>query len=682
MFLILNKNNRRIIKKSGQNIIIKGKKIKIRPLLRILISVCIIIGIAVFPVLRDNKSSFAGIEKNVIILGFDGMDPGLTQKWIDEGLLPNFKKLAEKGDFKSLRTGIPPQSPVAWSDFVTGLNAGGHNIYDFIARDPNTYLPYLSTSEVKEPKKKLKVFGWIAPVSNVEVINYRKGKAFWEILHNHGVPAVVLRIPSNFPPSTGGGRSLSGMGTPDIIGTYGTFSFYSTREKGESQKTSGKIYPVEVEDNIIKTRIFGPVNTFKKERPKTEIPLTIYIDSKNRIAKLKVQGEEIFLSEGEWSNWIRLEFKMMAFTKTKAICRFYLKSVHPEFELYVSPLNIDPFNPSLPISYPEEYAKEIAEKIGLFYTQGMPEDTWALNGGCLNEDEFLEQAKFPTKERIDMFKMELDRFKSGVLFCYFSTTDSIQHMFMEHLDKDHPAYDEKKAGKYAKVIPDTYKKMDEVLGMAMERMDDNTLLMVLSDHGFVPFRKYFNLNTWLHNEGYLGFLIEYKGKGGEFFENVSWKKTRAYALGLNALYINLKGREHMGIVEQKDLDALTEEIRQKLLAIRDPETGDQVISSVFKPSEVYSGEWIKNSPDLIIGYNKYYRASWWTAQGAAPRDLIGDNKTQWTGDHCIDPKIVPGILFTNRKIKKQDPALLDIAPTILQEFGIEPPKEMVGRSIF
>ena len=622
------------------------------------------------------------IDKKVLILGFDGMDPKLTQQWMDDGLLSNFKKLKDMGDFKPLRSSIPPQSPVAWANFVTGLNPGGHNIYDFIARDPNTYLPYLSTSEVKEPKKKVKLFGWVTPVSKVEVVGYRKGKAFWEVLHEHDVPSTILRVPSNFPPATGGGKSLSGMGTPDILGTYGTFLFYSTGVSRESAQTSGRVYPVEVKDNVIETKIIGPINSFKEERPVTEIPLTIYLDSKNPMAKLRIQDQEILLSEGDWSNWVRLEFKMMAFTKTSAICRFYLKSVRPEFELYVTPLNIDPYNPSLPISYPEGYAKEIAEKVGLFYTQGMPEDTWALNGGILNEDEFLAQSQFPLQERIKMLRMELDRFKSGVLFCYFSVTDSFQHMFMEHLDPQHPAYDKEKAEKYARVIPDIYRKMDEVLGMAMKFTDENTLIMVLSDHGFVSFRRYFNLNTWLHQEGYLGFVNEYKGRGGEFFQNVNWRKTKAYALGLNGLYINLSGREGMGIVDPKDKNALMEEIRQKLFAFRDPETGNQVISNVFKPSEVYSGEWVKNSPDLIVGYNKYYRASWWTAQGATPKNILGDNKTQWTGDHCIDTEVVPGILFTSRKIRKQEPALVDLAPTILREFGIEPLSGMKGKSIF
>jgi predicted AlkP superfamily phosphohydrolase/phosphomutase len=633
-------------------------------------------------VLPFGKISAKDMEKKVLILGFDGMDPELTQKWMNEGLLPNFKKLKEQGDFKPLRTSIPPQSPVAWANFVTGLNPGGHNIYDFIARDPNNYLPYLSTSEVKEPKKKIKLFGWVAPVSRVKVEGYRKGKAFWEVLYEHDVPSNILRVPSNFPPVKGGGQSLSGMGTPDILGTYGTFLYYSTGISRESQKTSGRVYPVESTDNVIKTKIFGPINTFKKDKPKTEIPFTIYLDPKNPMAKIVIQGKEILLSEGKWSDWVRLEFKMMAFTKTSAICHFYLKSVRPEFELYVSPLNIDPYNPSLPISYPEDYAKEIAEKIGLFYTQGMPEDTWALNGGILNEDEFLAQSQFPLEERIKMLVMELNRFKNGVLFCYFSVTDSFQHMFMEHIDPEHPAYDEEKAKKYAGVIPNVYKKMDEVLGMVTKLTGDNTLIMVLSDHGFVPFRRYFNLNTWLYNEGYLGFVKEYKGKGGEFFENVNWNKTKAYALGLNGLYINLKGREGMGVVDIKDKDSLMEEIRQKLLSFRDPETGDQVISNVFKPSEVYSGAWVKNSPDLIIGYNKYYRASWWTAQGATPKGILGDNKTQWTGDHCIDTYVVPGILFTSRRIKKQDPALVDLAPTILKEFDIEPLPGMVGKAIF
>lgn len=629
-----------------------------------------------------NGIAAAKTDKKLIILGFDGMDPVLTQKLMDDGKLPNFTKLKEMGGFKPLQTSIPPQSPVAWANFITGLNPGGHNIYDFIARDPNTYLPYLSTSEVKEPKKKVSILGWTASLSEVEIMNYRKGKTFWEILHENGVPATILRVPANFPPATGGGRSLSGMGTPDILGTYGTFSFYSTRVTSENQKTSGRVLPVNIKDGVIETKITGPTNTFKKEKPKTEVPLTIYLDSKNPLAKLKVEGQEIFLSEGEWSDWVRIEFKLMAFTKTSAICRFYLKSVRPEFELYLSPLNIDPYKPSLPVSYPEDYAKEVADNIGLFYTQGMPEDTWALNGECISEDEFLAQSQFPTKESIDMLTWELNRLKEGVLFCYFSVTDSIQHMFLAHMDPEHPAYDKIRAEKYADVIPDIYKKMDDVLGNVMSRMDERTLIIVLSDHGFASFRRYFNLNTWLYKEGYLGLEKEYKGRGGEFFENVDWRRTRCYALGLNALYINLKGRECMGIVNQQDKDSLLEEVRQKLLAFRDPETGDQVISNVFKASEVYSGDWVNNSPDMIIGYNKYYRASWWTAQGATPKDIIGDNKTKWTGDHCIDPDIVPGILFASRKINKQGPSLVDLSPTILREFGITPPSEMKGKSIF
>ncbi|MGA1844267.1 MAG: alkaline phosphatase family protein [bacterium] len=621
-------------------------------------------------------------NRKVVILGFDGMDPQLTKKWIDEGRLPHFKTLADRGDFRPLRTSIPPQSPVAWSNFVTGLNPGGHNIYDFIARDPNTYLPYLSTSEVKEPKRKLKLFGWVTPISKVEVIGYRKGTPFWEVLDDHDVPATILRVPSNFPPATGGGRSLSGMGTPDVLGTYGTFLFYSTAVGREGEQTSGRIYPVEVKENVITTKIVGPTNPFKEERPKTEIPFTVHVDPKNPVAKIVIQDKEIILSEGGWSDWVRIEFKMMAFTTTSAICRFYLKSVRPEFQLYVTPLNIDPYNPSLPISHPEKYAQEIAEKIGLFYTQGMPEDTWALNGGVLNEDEFLAQSEIPLKERIGMLEMELDRFTHGALFCYFSITDSIQHMFMEHIDPQHPAFDKEKAEKYAHVIPTTYQKMDEVLGMVMERTDEDTLIMVLSDHGFVPFRRYFNLNTWLHQEGYLGFIREYKGRGGEFFENIDWKKTKAYGLGLNGLYINLKGREGMGIVNPGDKDSLLEELIRKLEAYRDPENGEQVISHVYNPATVYSGAWVKNSPDLIVGYNRNYRASWWTAQGATPREIIGDNTTEWTGDHCIDRDVVPGILFTSRPIKKDNPALVDCAPTILKEFGIEPLPDMVGKPLF
>jgi predicted AlkP superfamily phosphohydrolase/phosphomutase len=630
----------------------------------------------------------AEATSKMIILGFDGMDPGLLQKYMDAGMLPNFKKLAQTGDFKPLTTTIPPQSPVAWATFITGQDPGGTNIYDFIARDPNTYLPYLSIGEICPPKKEIKIplLHWVVPISKVEAKLYRKGRTFWEYLDDVNVSSTILQVPSNFPPVQHKGESLSGMGTPDLIGTYGTFQFYTSKAGEGGAEQGGKVYHVEVKHNVIETQIQGPVNSFKEERPISAIPLTITLDPKNPVARLKFADQNLILKEGSWTGWLPLTFNM-SFSKAAGIGRFYLKQVRPEFQLYLSPVNVDPRQPPFSISCPEDYAKELAEKIGLFHTQGIPEDTWALNEGRLSEEEFLQQSEVSQGERLRMYRLELANLKkqkTGLLFCYFSATDTIQHMFTGFMDPQSPIYTEEKNKKYGRVIPDLYQKMDKILAETMKQMDPGTTLLVLSDHGFTSFRRYFNLNTWLHQNGYMAYTDEYKRVSGEFFDNVNWKRTKAYAMGLTALYLNLKGREGQGIVKPgKEARALLEQIRQGLLNFRDPKNGQQVISYVDVPATAYKGKYRQNAPDLIIGYNRGYRASWWTALGQAPEDVVGDNTTKWSGDHCIAGQLVPGIVLANKKFKVNDPAMIDLAPTILHEFNVgRKPADMPGRVIF
>ncbi|MBI5410043.1 MAG: alkaline phosphatase family protein, partial [Nitrospirae bacterium] len=295
------------------------------------------------------SESSSRAAKKMLILGFDGMDPVMLDKYMTEGVMPNFKALKEKGDFKSLATSMPPQSPVAWSDLITGMNPGGHGIFDFIARDPLTYSPYLSTSKTTDAKKSLSVGEWVFPISEAETTLMRRGKAFWKILEEHGIPATVLHVPANFPPEETKAKTISGMGTPDIKGTYGTFSFYTTRDlKNKKSAESGIVFQVELKNNIIKTELTGSPNTFKKEKPMTAVPLIIKVDPENPVALIQVQDKEFILREGEWSDWVNVEFKLIPLQKVNGICRFHLSKVHPYLELYVTPVNIDPSKPILP----------------------------------------------------------------------------------------------------------------------------------------------------------------------------------------------------------------------------------------------------------------------------------------------------------------------------------------------
>ena len=623
-------------------------------------------------------------SKKMLILGFDGMDPVLLEKYMDEGLMPNFKRLAEEGDFKPLTTSMPPQSPVAWSNLITGMNPGGHGIFDFIARDPKTYLPYLSTSKTIGGDSTFEIGEWVVPLSKTETILLRKGKAFWEILDGNDIPATVIKIPANFPPNKSGAKTISGMGTPDILGTYGTFTFYTTKKIDDGEEvTSGSVINVQFSNNSVKTKLAGPPNPFMADKAETSLELDIIVDPEHPVALIQVDDNEMLLKEGEWSDWAKVEFKFAPLQSLTGICRFYLMKVRPDFELYVSPINIDPFSPSATISTPDDYSAQMADEIGYFYTQGMPEDTKALDQDFLHNDDFLELSEFIKKERIRMLDNELKRFDSGLLFVYFSTTDPVQHMFWRNIDKEHPAYNPKEAAKYSDTIQNTYEAMDAVLGNTVKKIDDNTTLIVLSDHGFGPFRRYFHLNTWLKENGYINFTEKNLKSSGAFFENVDFNQTRAYALGFNGIYINLRGREGIGIVSDgKEKEKLLDEIIEKLEAVIDPATGEKVINKVYKSEELYSGEYVKDAPDLLIGYNRGYRASWETALGKVPEGLLGNNMKKWSGTHLWDYKLVPGVILSNRKIKTEGPALYDIAPTILQEFGIEKDKNMVGGPIF
>ncbi|RJQ53765.1 MAG: hypothetical protein C4526_06015 [Nitrospiraceae bacterium] len=628
-----------------------------------------------------SKSHSNRTEKKVIVLGFDGMDPDILERLIREGKMPHFENLMQKGNYRELETSIPPQSPVAWSNFITGMNPGGHGIYDFIHRDPETMIPFLSTSEVRPADKKITLGGWTIPVSKDKLVLLRKGTAFWEMLDKHNIPATVIRVPANFPIMETETRSLSGMGTPDIQGTYGIFSFYTTEDSVfEKDVSGGKIFPVRMINNRVEASIEGPRNTFKKGAPRSKVDFQVVSDPEHSVAKILLQDRQVILKQGEWSPWVRMEFELIPFfQKVSGICRFYLKEIYPVFKLYVTPVNIDPSDPAMPVSTPEHFVKELYEEVGPFYTQGIPEDTKALIQGVLNDDEFLVQARISYDEFRRIFMQEMGRFNSGLLFFYFGSTDQLSHVFWRTMDPAHPAYDP--SGKNADVIEKTYMEMDGILGFTMDRLDGKTTLIVLSDHGFAPYYRSFNINTWLRDEGYIA--LRDGAPKGEFFENVDWSGTRAYGLGFNGLYLNMKGREKNGIVlEGGERETLINELSAKLLSIRDPKTGQNIITKVYRTDEVYTGPHLKNAPELIVGYNRGYRASWETVLGNFPEGLFSDNNEKWSGDHLMAAELVPGILLANRRIRAERPSLLDIAPTILKEFGITKNKEMVGSSIF
>ncbi|MBN1223266.1 MAG: alkaline phosphatase family protein [Candidatus Aminicenantes bacterium] len=621
--------------------------------------------------------------QKLIILGFDGLDPHLTRVWMDQGLLPAFQKLRATGSFNPLRTGNPPQSPVAWSNFITGMNPGGHGIFDFMHRDPVTYTPTFSAAESVGTTKTLALGNYRFPLSGGEVKNLIKGRAFWQILEDHGIPATIFKMPSNYPPLPSKQRTLSGMNTPDLMGSYGICNYYTSESARVNEDVGGaRIHEVYVIGNRVEAQLPGPVNSFKKDSPETAIDFKVFLDPVNPVAKIVIQDHEFILREGEWSEWKKIHYNMIPTQNVHGICNFYLKQIRPEFKLYVSPVNIDPASPALPISTPDSYASDLAKKFGSFYTKGLPGDFKALNNNLIDEDEFLEQDDQVLHERIAMFDYELARFDSGMLFYYVSSTDQRQHMFWRHLDKDNPIYDPKAAAKYEHIIRDIYIEADKMLDKALQKADKDTIVMVVSDHGFSPFRWSFNANTWLLENGYHSLINPWKQGEDIAFMNTDWSRTKAYAYGLNSLYINQKGREGEGIIaDGTEKENLVREMVGKLEAFVDPKTGEKPVLKAYVSKDIYTGACVDQAPEIILGFNRGYRISWSSPMGRIPKNIMEDNVEKWSGDHCVSPDIVPGVLFANRPLSAQNPAFLDVTATVLKIFGIEKPKEMTGKSL-
>ncbi len=638
-----------------------------------------------------SKAAGAVPNKNMkmLVLGIDGMDHSLAWTYMKKGILPNFSKLAEAGSFQAISSSFPPQSPVAWSHFSIGASSQEHGIYDFIHRDPATMIPYHSTSNVKSSSKSIQLGQWNIPLSSGQANLLRKGKPFWDYLADYDIPATVFKMPGNFPCKSKNVRMVSGIGTPDLRGGYGNFTLYSTSPKYATEKISGGVVvPVRFKGQMATSRLTGPKNMLQIDQPETYVPIKIWRDQTNEVVRILIQNKEFLLKKGEWTNWVPLSFPMVShLAEVKGICKIYIKSIHPDFSMYVSPINIDPSDPILPVVSSENYGRELNKQVGYFYTQGLPADTKALSNNVLDDQEYLDLEYQILDERRRILEYELSRFekqKKAFLFYYISNLDQTTHMFWRINDPSHPFYDVQLKKKYGHVLMHMYMEMDHMLGEIMDRFDINNpdfRLIVMSDHGFAPFRRQVNVNTWLYENGYINLLNNNQLESNDFFGNVNWSRTAAYNIGINALYLNLIGRDKFGIVSQSQGNRLLTQIRQELLNLQDPDTGQKAVSSVqIVPSRVKKDNLF--APDLIIGWNRGYRTSWDSILGGFSAQVIRDNDDKWSGDHCIDPDLVPATLFCNKPIQNKNPALFDITATILAEYGISIPQQMEGKPLY
>jgi predicted AlkP superfamily phosphohydrolase/phosphomutase len=588
--------------------------------------------------------------RQVIVIGVDGMDPEFVERHIAQ--LPYLAHLRERGSFARLATTTPPQSPVAWSTFITGLDPAQHGIFDFVHRDPQTLEPFLSMGETRPPRFTIPLGPYELPLTHPQVVSLRKGKAFWELLAEHGIPATIIHMPVNYPPVKAG-EGLAGMGTPDLRGTQGTFAYYTDEpDVTEGSVPGGRIVRAEVVEGHTELRIEGPPNSLRRDHSYAAVRLNVDIDPEKPFARVGAGESVTIIREGEWSEWIPVDFALIPhLASVRGMFRVFARQLHPRLQLYVSPINADPMSPDLPISVPGSFSSEIARQIGRYSTLGIPEDTSALRQGAFNLREFLSQSRLVLNDERKLLEESLNRFHEGLLFFYFSSVDQNSHVLWGHHEAELLGF---------------YRAVDFSIGEAMAK-HPQAELMIMSDHGFTFFDRAVGLNNWLQEQGFLAV------KSGT--EEIDWPRTKAYAMGLNSLYVNLAGRERFGIVQPgRERDGVIQRLREGLLALRDPKNGAAVVETVSDTNAA--------SPDLIVGYGRGYRASWQTGIGGFSTMVLEDNVDAWRADHCVNAADVPGVLFTTRKLRLSDPELKDLPVSVLGLFGLGAGTGMTGRSVY
>jgi len=655
----------------------------------------------------------------LVILGFDGLDPHLVDRWMKAGQLPNISRLASTGSVRPLTTTHSPESPTAWASFATGVNPGKHNIFDFLVRDTTTYLPDLGMIRREPPK----FFLGYVPLAKPKLFSLRGGTSFWVAAGQAGVRSSILTVPVTFPPEqVPHGELLSGLPLPDIRGTMGTFYYFATdlsRYEEGNTEFGGVLKRLVVDRDIAQTEILGPpspiirqqIHQLRSKSPRLSdadrakvaelqagedirVPMTIRWNRAAKTATVEIQGQSLLLEPGKMSRWIDIEFRANFLVRLHGMAQVLLMNADKELQLYMSPVNWKPDNPPLPISSPESFAGDLFHRLGHFRTLGWAEATWPLNEGRMDERTFMEDLYKAFDDRAQVILSRIDAGRWDLLVGVIESTDRVQHMMWRLHDPAHPMYDAALAAQYGDSILRVYRRADQFVGEVLEHVDPATTILIVSDHGFHSWRKAVNLNTWLVQQGYM--VLQTQGVappgekklddlfgGGEFWENVDWSRTRAYAMGLGQIYFNLRGRESQGIVSPgAEAKQLADELSARLLTMTDPDDGKRIVRAVYKRDDVYSGEYLHNASELQVGMEDGYRVSWQTTLGGSPQGIVYPNMKKWSGDHGgYDYATTAGVLISNRPVKTDTPSIVDIAPTVLRFFGVQIPREIDGKSI-
>ncbi len=628
--------------------------------------------------------------RRVVVLGFDGVDPDMLDEYLDR--LPTLLQLARDGTLMPCRTTNPPESPVAWATFATGLNPGDHGIFDFVRRDlaaQDCYQP--ENGLVRRFSPELGPLGF--PVRPPRAENLRGGEGFWEPVARLGYKVSVLRMPLTFPARLErGGELLCGLGVPDLRATQGSYTLFAAgRDAREEYTVFGgrhvKIYP---RGGIASAELEGPPDPRAPRNRRLSVPVRFTFTG-GTAAIVVGDAPAVALEPGLYSRWTPVTFRAGPFMAVHGLVRFLLLRGGEDPAIYACPIQIAPHAPPLPISAPPSFAGELMDRLGVFRTAGWPEDTFAANESVLSDVQVFEDIRdnYRADERLCLDR--LDRSGAALLTMVFTAPDRMGHMFYRFRDARHPAHDPQAIATFWEEtgvddpIFESYRWMNDTVEEVLRRLGPRDVLLIVSDHGFHSFRYGVNLNTWLAREGYLVLADEAAGdrrhdldelfRRGVDTSGIDWTRTRAYALGLGQIYLNLKGRERDGVVLPGEEDALLDEIATKLKALKGPDDAP-AIREVYRGDRIWTGRRMDEAPELQVAFAEGYRVSWQTALLGAPPALFEPNRYPWSGDHCSnDQADTPGIFLSNCPLALDaDPGLEQIAPTVTWLFGAPPPE--------
>lgn len=645
----------------------------------------------------------AATHPRCVVLGFDGVDQRILAEYLLAGHLPHLAALARDGGFEPLRSELPPESPVAWASLLTGVNPGRHRIHDFVAAD-EALTPTNGMVDLKPLRLLLGKIPVRPPIPRARLA----APTFLERVHAAGYPVLSLRQPHLFPaPALPGARMLSGLGTPDLAGSAGAYTAWSAAvgfAAGISEfggvQTPLKRGPA---PGRYESVLLGPPDPSLPPGPKgmlarasTPILFEVLGEGDGRRLKVTLAGASQVLERGQPSAFFTVSFRLSTVPaiEVHGIVRLLVRSFDPLIVMG-DPVNIDPRRPTVPVTSPPEWGSELADAYGLFETVGWQEQTFALNDFRQDDEAFLADALDDMRRGAAILMGELARGARCVFQC-FTATDRVAHGFYRLRDTEHPLHDPEVVRRLGDPILTSYRAMDEIVGAVRTRLDPQDLLLVVSDHGFATWRWGLNVNQWLLDEGYLKLRGAMPEKDlGTFFQRgdlgtgvIDWEHTRAVAIGLGQVFLNVKGRNTNGCVEPGAAPALAREIAAKLLALRNPfDDNAAPIRRVFFLHEEYRGPYAHEAGDLQLGFAEGYRVSWQTALlgGFTSGRALERNERPWSGDHCsTDPEVVPGVVLCNRRLAPASPDrahhVRDVAATVLRWFGL-PSDDLDGRPL-